>query len=341
MNRAVANSLAVVGSCLSLIACEARPIPMHVIPNTTFVLPLHARGFGNDVSRAHDVQDRQRGDLIVAICPPANPWCTPAASPYPVSCPAPPAVPPNGYYLGTRYVTTVMPHPGSDAGIAGLLDYPAYGNDWGLVGQDLALLDVPSEVCPGAYELSVRTRAVNAAPGGPGEIGYAAGVDIVVGDAPSGETNPTLANLFGSLDVPIGSDLADLVPNPEVPLNLSQLGWTETYPAAAEIDVTYPQSRVQIIGAYQGQHLGIHSLVNWRIPVPGRVTITIVDPKRCTNDIRIVFRLIDGQAAVNPVVDFATAPGDQRLYDLSGSPISGNPYVVANPDLAAPLCGPE
>ncbi|MEX2205212.1 MAG: hypothetical protein WEF50_03185 [Myxococcota bacterium] len=342
MNRTVANSLGIIGSCLSLAACEARPIPMQVIPNSTFMLPLHARGFGNEVSISQGVQDRQRGDLIVAICPPENVWCMPVAAPFPPPCPTPPAVPPDGYYLDTRYVTTVMPHPGSNAGIAGLLDFPSYGSDWGLVGQDLALLDVPSEVCPGTYELSVRTRPVGSFPSAPDEVGYAAGVDIVVLDVPPGATNPTWANPFGTLDVPIDADLADLVPNPEVPLNLLQLGWTSTYPAAAEIDVGYPTSRVEILSAYQGQHLGIHSLVSWwDDPVASKVTITVIDPKRCTNDIRLVFRLLDGEAAVDPMVDFTTAPENQRLYDLNGSLLSGNPYVIANPDLAFPRCGSD
>ncbi|MEX2204941.1 MAG: hypothetical protein WEF50_01800 [Myxococcota bacterium] len=315
---------------------------MQVLPNSTFILPLQARAFGNEISISQGVQDRQRGDLIVAICPAENLWCMPVGSPFPPTCPTPPAVPPDGYYLRTRYVTRVMPHPGSNAGIAGLLDFSAYGNDWGLVGQDLAMLDVPSEVCPGAYKLSLRTRPVGSFPSAPDEVGYAAGVDVVVLGAPGGTPNPSTANPFGSVDVPIDSDLADLVPNPEVPLNLSQMGWTSTYPAAAEIDVDYPEDRVEILSAYQGQHLGIHSLVSWRDdPGIGRVTITIVDPKRCTNDIRLVYKLRDGEDPVDPLVDFTTSPGSQRLYDLNGSVLTQNPYMLANPDLAFPACGSD
>ncbi len=335
--RAAGRVFALLVACLALAACEARPIPMQVLPNSTFVLPLQARAFGNEISVSQGVQDRQRGNLIVAICPAANPYCMPAASPSPPPCPAP-----HGYYLRTRYVTRVMPHPGSKAGIDGRLDFPAYGNDWGLVGQDLAMLDVPSEVCPGTYKLSLRTRPVGSPPSSPDEVSYAAGVDIVVLDAPPAVSNPSTANPFGSLDVPIDSDLADLVPNPEVPLNLVQMGWTSTYPAAAEIDIDYPTERVEILSAYQGQHLGIHSLVSWRDdPGIGRVTISVVDPKRCTNDIRLVYRLRDGEDPVDPLVDFTTSQGNQRLYDLNGSPLSQNPYVLANPDLAFPACGSD
>jgi hypothetical protein len=174
------------------------------------------------------------------------------------------------------------------------------------------------------------------------EVVYAYGVNIVVLDVPGGVKNPNWANPFGAFDVPLDSDLADLVPNPEVPLNLLYLGWTSTYPAAAEIDVNYPASRVEILGAYQGQHLGIQSLVSWRDdPDAGRVTITVVDPKRCTNDLRIVFRLLDSQNPVDPFLAFTSSPSNQRLYNLSGAPISGNPYVVANPDVSYPICGTD
>lgn len=237
---------------------------MQVIANTTFVLPLQARAYGNELSIAQGVQDRQRGDLVVAICPSTNVWCLPTASLFPPPCP-PTGVPQDGYYLRTRYVTRVMPHPGSKAGIDGKLDFPAWGSDWGLVGQDLAMLDVPAEVCPGTYKLSLRTRAFGSYPGSPGEVGYAAGLDVVVAAAPPGTPNPSsassLSNPSGWLDLAIEPDLAALVPNPEIALNIYNPLETSTYPAAAEIDVFYPTNQVEILSAYQGQHLGIHSLV--------------------------------------------------------------------------------
>ena len=312
---------------------------MRVTPKSTFMLPLQAPGFGNEVSRSQGIEDRQRGDLVVAICPPATPYCFPP-TPAPSTCPTT-GVPPNGYYLKTRYVTKVMPHPASNAGLNGRLDVPAYGNDWGLVGQDLALLEVPEVVCPGLYRLSVRARQVGSSEGVNEEFAPDQGSLITVLAAPAGEWNPMTANPFGSLDVPINSDLAALVPNPEAAFHLQQLGWTSNYPAAAEIEVTYP-ARVQILGAYLGQNLGIQSLVSWRVDaIQHRVTISIVDPTRCTNDLRIVFHLIDTQLPVLPVnllTEFTTTPQSQRLYNLNGSLISGNPYVVGTFN-TLPICG--
>lgn len=346
MNRAVVRTLVIGGSCLLLAACEARPIPMQVIPNSTFMLPLQARAFGNDISRSLGVQDRQRGDLIVAICPQADPWCSPASNPPPATCPAVRPTPPvKGYYLGTRYVTTVMPHPASKAGLRGYLEFPnspIYAPNWGLAGQDLALLDVPSNVCPGTYELTIRARPVGSAAAN--EVISSGGVDIVVLDVPGGVLNPNAANPFGAGDIVVSPDLADLVPNPTVSMRLSQTGWTSSYPAAAEIAVGYPTASVKILGAYQAKHLGTASLVSWLDdPNTGQVKITVVDPTRCTEEVRIVFRLREDVQPlpdpVNPLTAFTTTPQAQRLYDLNGSLITSNPYIIANPATTTMICG--
>jgi len=320
---------------------------MQVIPNSTFIFPLlEARSFGNDISRARGNPDRQRGDLVVALCPQGNPTCSPATNPAPDPCPTPrpDPPPPSGYYLGTRYVTSVMAHPASNAGLRGYLEVPNWGATWGLVGQDLAVLDVPANVCPGTYVLSVRTRAVNLGTGASSSPGTNETISttvpsttIVVRDVvPGGEVNSNIANPYGVFDLNIEPDLADLVPNPTVPLHLANMAATSSYPAAAEIDVTYPRSRVEILGAYQDKQLGIGALVAWRDhPGEDRVTISIVDPKRCTGDLRIVFKLRlpvpNPNDPLDPLTDFSTNQAAQRLYDFNGSLITGNWYVVGNP----------
>lgn len=322
---------------------------MHVVPNSTFLLPLLAPAFGNAISRSQSLNDYQRGDLVVAICPQASPYCSPAADPPPAVCPPVRPNPPNkGYYLTTRYVTTVMPHPASKAGRRGYLEVPnspTFEANRGLLGQDLALLDVPDNVCPGTYELSIRARPVGSVSPYADEIATSVGVDLVVLDAPGGETNPNTANPLGAYDLDIGPDLADLVPDPTLPLRLAETLATTTYPAAAEIEIEYPPALVEIVGAYQEKHLGIESLVSVRYgPPANRVTVTVVDPRRCTSDVRVAFRLL----TTNPVnvVPLSSPPTpsafsivQQRLYDEDGSLFSSNSYMIGNPVTTELMCG--
>lgn len=295
---------------------------MQVLRNSTFVLPLaYAPAFGDEISAAEGIEDRQRGDLVVAICPQGDAYCSPPA--VPPTCPTPSDPPPAGFYLTTRYVTTVMPHPASTAGLRGYLDAANYASNWGLTGQDLALLEVPSNVCAGTYELSVRSRQLDPPYS---ESLVTAGVDLVVLDAPIGVTNPTTANPFGQLDLDIDADLAALVPNPTVPIQLTQKGAVAAYPAAVELEVAYPHTRVEILGAYPDKQLGIRSLIRWRDDHAGTVALSVVDPERCTAELRLVFRLLDGQPPVDPFTDFSIL--QQRSYDLNGALITGNPYAV-------------
>ena len=305
---------------------------MQVLRNSTFILPLaYAPAFGNEISAAEGIEDRQRGDLVVAICPPGDAYCSPPA--VPPACPTPPASPLSGFYLTTRYVTTVMPHPASTAGLRGYLDFASYFSNWGLTGQDLAILEVPSSACPGTYELSVRSRQLVPPYT---ETLVTAGVDIVVLDAPIGVTNPTTANPFGQTDFDIDADLADLVPNPTVPIQLTDKDWVASYPAAVELEVAYPPSRVEILGAYQDKQLGIRSLVRWSDDQAGTVAVSVVDPERCTVELRLVFRLLDGQLPVAPLTDFSIL--QQRSYDLNGALITGNPYAVRQAGGGQPYC---
>jgi hypothetical protein len=342
VTAAVIRLLSTLGLCFALAGCEARPIPMRVVRDSSFLFPLKTPAFGNALSRSLGIEDRQRGDLIVAICPQANPYCSPPAVPAP--CLPTPA---EGFYLVTRYVTRVMPHPASNAGLRGYLDiphYPLWEPNWGLVGQDLALLDVPANVCPGNYELSVRVRPALSAPG-QNETLYGLGVDLEVLNVPDNDpnangTNPLSANPLGSGNLNIDPDLVDLVPNPTVLVRLYDMTLTSLYPAAVEVGVNYPNDRVEILGAYQDKHLGIRSLVSWSDdPIAGVVTVSVVDPTRCTGDIRIAFRLLPQAAAVNVLTDFSAPPHLQELYDLNGSLISSNEYIVANPETSALFCG--
>jgi len=322
-----------------LAACTSRPIPLAVVPGTTFVLPLQTAVFGNGVSKGQGIEDTQRGDLVIVLCPTGSPSCT-GLTTQTHPCPGSPT---EGIYLVTNYVTEVMPSPASDAGLNGYMRFPAYATHWGLVGQDLAFLDVPTTTCPGQYVISQRSRPYNSAQG-QNETIYAQlwTVTVASATAPAGSTNPPEATLGSNPPgTPIAPDLSDLVPHPTAHLHLTQTGWYATYPAAAEIEVSYPTAKVTILGAYQYKHLGLKSMLTWKDdPVNGKVKLSLVDPTRCTQDIRVVFSLKPSQTPINPATEFTTTPAQQRLYDLNGVLLTPNPYIVAAGAYSSdPACG--
>jgi hypothetical protein len=207
-----------------------------------------------------------------------------------------------------------------------------YTHNWGLVGQDLALLEVPEYACPGTYELNV----YHSPPGGSEVFDYP-GSDIQVVSGASGSLNPLAATAGDGLDIDISSDLADLVPNPTVPLRLQDVTLLSTYPAAAEIDITFP-STVTIQGAYEYKVLGVQSSVNWRLVGANTVRMSLVDLQRCTQDLRLVYKL-NANAAPVALSQFSTSAATQRLYDMNGATITGNPYVIQPPYDMVKRCG--
>lgn len=352
MNKATLRAVEAIVVLAVLAACQGKPIPTTVVPGTTFVLPITAYGYGNDVSRSQGIKDYQRGEMVMVLCPIATPNCTPPTT-TPSPCPTPrPNPPTQGYYLASHWVTSVMPSPASDAGQRGYLRSTGYGTTpYGIMGQDIAFLDVHPNTCPGLYTISQRVRGPDDNVGTEALVSSLWAVRVV--DAPPGTPNTNTSTVGGStgdppsgLEVQQGPDMSDLVPNPTVHLRLNQPGWAVTYPAAAEVEVTYPSDKVVIQGAYQDKHLGLKSMVNTidnpNFDVPnhrGKVTIQVVDPTRCTEDMKLVFKLASGQTtAVNAVTDFSTA--SQRLYDQNGAPLTQNLYIISSgPYTTGVTCG--
>jgi len=317
---------ALVAGAFLMAACSSRPIPLSVVPGTTFILPVTNTLYGNQVSKGKGVQDYQRGDLIVALCPTSNPSCTPPVNQAPCNQGL------SGVYLKTHWVTDVMPSPASNVGLAGRIQNDSYAPPVGLMGQTLAFLDVPPETCPGQYAMSLRSRPAGQS-GPEGNLGQA--WNITVANAPAGAADPNEVTLGAGMGWDVSQNMADMVPNPTAHLRLTDPGFYPAFPAAAEVDVTYPSSLVQILGAYQQKHLGLRSMLDWTDNGTGTVHLSLVDPTRCTEDIQIVFKL-KTTTPVNTTTDFAIA--SQRQYDLNGTQISGNPYVVGGAWSNGPGC---
>jgi hypothetical protein len=319
---------------LAAIACQPRPVPLTVAAGTSFFLPVPGSAYGSALGNAHSRQDYQRGDLVAALCPADHPELA--------NCPSP-------VYLTTTYVTSVMPDPASPAGIRGFMEFYSYGAQWPLAGQGLAIFGVPASVTPGVYALSMRTRPQGNAPG-VGEVianDQPGNIQIGAAVAPGSQYGLTDPNVTarvggatgpGGLDLDISGDLADLIPYPTVVAALANEGDTFVYPAAFSVEVSYPAS-VAIKGVYEDGHLGRHSLVSMSDNTSTRrVTISSIDPERCTTAIRIAYDLV---AAGPPVATSSFSVVTSSSYDLNGAP-QGNSFVIATSS-ARPggVCGPH
>jgi hypothetical protein len=349
--REYATALGTVLLALVLAACtgSGRPIGLAAQRNSTIFIPVgseipeHRLGYDGDISLPDFNRDHQRGKLLFylirweASTNPTNPWCGDGYDDFTEgSC--------HRFQLTTRVVVRVLPDPASNAGILNNLD----GNS--LVGEALAAVDIPNDpaITPGAYGLFVR-RHMHVLPGGgsdPNDPNVPKETPALFGDL---ET-PTKFGIFTILDgvgqptpsdglSPAGSSsvfyqLQDLVPYPSVILNFAAPGFMDTRtPAAAEIELTYPKTKVQILSVFEWLNLGRKTLIRWSDdPVAGKVKIHFVDPDRSVYGLQVAFRLINptGLGRVK-AADFSLQPHPQtKAYKLDGfSPPeqAGSPVV--------------
>lgn len=301
-------------------ACNSNPIPLIAVQGTSFVLPVGSSGsavempFGSELSTGSR-PDKQRGDLVVGLCPVAQPDC------------------PSPQYLVTRYVTSVMPGPASPAAILAPTTSAVYGMQPVFSPQMLVVVDIPDSVAPSEYSVNVRKRAYGSSPGqnetylsdiNPGTIRVVA--------RPAGvpaAPNPAETRL-GTGTFGIGQDLVNMVPYPTVVVRLKDSLQADSffYPAAAEFEVTYPVN-ITIKGVYEEGHPGRGSIVLMNDnPATRTLRISLVDPKRCTPSVRVAY---DWTAArTTPVVpaDFSVVEANTRTYDLAGVPFTHPPGAV-------------
>ena len=282
----------ILSSGLICSACLGQPIPKQVRAGTTFALPINlisGLGFGVQPGAGDPERllgsDPQRGDVRFVLC--ANDSCTPETR------------------LVTRYLARIHPDPASNAALSGQVSLGGMTLDSFLLGQPVAILDVPLATPSGTYTL----RYVKSEAGTIGATLNLTSIQIL----PGTQEQFTTLGLDQATGLSVSQSLKDLVPNPILVLGL--LKEAVDLPAAARLVVSHPP-QVTIRGAFEYGARGSGSIVRV-VPgvAPNTVSLSLIDPDRRTTSLALVFQLTDSNRPASSA-DFMIA--EQTLYDPDG-----------------------
>ncbi len=284
--------LALVAAAVAL-ACQGSPIPLSAQKGSTVMLPIGGHnaedngqiGFGSEV-----YEDRQRGDLIIRLDDAS------------------------GFPLRTRVVTALASSLASPQGIGTALTGNA---DLIVVMADIPNVDA---VTVGPHGLYIVRRLGGVEYPGPSYSGQIqilpAKVTTTAGDI-YGVSTPLALLDFGGL-FPADPYMPYLVPDPQL------IFATTSQAYAAEFEVTYPSSQVDILDVTEAITGGVstsHRATTWWQTVsPGRLTVGMVSPERQIRGVSIVFKL--KPAATQPIVASAAQIENARSYDANGNLIT-------------------
>lgn len=282
-------------------ACSSQPLPLSAQAGSSVALAVAGEasygttlGYDGTLLAAAGRHDDQRGELLFVLRDPAS------GAEHP---------------LETQLVTRTRPDPASDAGLASRIadELALYG-----IAQPLALLRIPAATPPGRYDVEIRRRrrlaggGFESLPGPP----YAQSLHVLPAQVNGVVGAPTaLLGFAGAVELDVTRHLAALVPHPKLVLRLP----ASPRPAAAQLVISYPAAKLEILGAFEEQHLGHGSVVGWRNDAAaGRVTLELVDPTFSVSALALAFELRDAQGAGRAQLgDFALL--STRLYDAAGA----------------------
>lgn len=294
---------------LSLAACQGRPVPLAVQAGSSIVIPLEngalfqgSVGYGGT-----EVEDFQRGTLIYQLDGPG------------------------GFELVTRGTSAVMPPPSSTLAKDGLTFVPPL--------QLVSLVDIPDDAPLGTHSLHVIVRRMeDGVPVESAGPAYAGAITILpkelevdLGGGPvtvTGEPTPFERRLcaFGNCTwLESASFVSDIVPRPELQLQLSQSVWS------FEIELEYPPDVIDVVDAFQSLWIWVpaneRGLVWFDDDGNGTVRISGAATGTGTFDlISLVFELDDGANAILDPED--TTATVLRATDADGNPLAATAAVA-------------
>jgi hypothetical protein len=214
-------------------------------------------------------------------------------------------------------VTRAFPDPASDIGLQNEIEP---GSPWG-IAQPIALVDIPTTVPPGTYDIEVRRRRrtspttwQNLA----GPLNQPRQLTVLPADVggAAGSPTPFEGMLGGNTPVDTSSYIPSLYPHPKILLKFTGA----TLPSAAHLVVSYPAAKMSVLGVIEEQHYGRSSIVAHDVdPGLGQVTIDFADPAASVGALALVFDLTDPFGAGRVVVADFSLDAATRLYDADGN----------------------
>jgi len=283
--------LALVAAAAAL-ACQGSPIPLSAQKGSTVMLPIGGHiaedsgqiGFGSNV-----YEDPQRGDLIIKLDDASGPE------------------------LVTRAVTALASSLASPQGIGAALT--------GNADLIVVMADIPNvpEVTEGPHGLYIVRRLGGVDYPGPNYTGeiqiLPASVSTTAGIVNGTSTPLAILELGG---YPADQYMPYLVPDPQLIFATT----VEAY--AAEFEVTYPSSQVDILDVTEAITGGVstsHRATTWWQTVsPGLLAVGMVSPDRQIRGVSVVFKL--KPTATQPIAASSAQIQNGRSYDANGNLIT-------------------
>lgn len=251
--------------------------------------------------------------------------------------------------LAPVWITRAWPDPASPAAIGNRLSSSLGFAPAGLRGQVLAAINIPTDMCLGLYTWTVRNDLPDPSPPGGiegdlfrtwGTPSYGAlNFEIIAGTS---QANPLEGHVpgYGTWLVP---DMLELIPYHKVGWNVAPMfePGQGTGPAAGDIVLRFPSSKITVKTVFEEHNLGRRSIVLWcvsggaapcpadSVPPPGdalgELHVHFVVPDRTVYRLSVAFEVNEG---ASPLWGADIGTGgfhvhEQRLYDLNGNLQSG------------------
>jgi hypothetical protein len=284
------KSMRVVVGCFALLAagsltgCMAQIAPLSAQAGSSIVIPLNGSANATVGYGGTEIADPQRGQMRYTLK----------------------ATPAGDVHLVTRASTRLLPHPGADVA-RGTLP----------VTQILSLVDIPSSVAAGTYQIDAALIPPAGAPAVSWD--YEGALTVLPNVVGTSTGTPTPFTMYSCL---IGCGFnanngALATPLPEVVIVLSDWVW------AADVTIEYPAATIDFVEAYEGtvmSHINNRALVWAEDDASGGVLQ--VHAAAVTDSFYRLLMVFDlaGATILNPALVDVTV---NAAWDEDGDPIPG------------------
>jgi hypothetical protein len=288
-----------------LSGCAGIPVPTRAIAGTTvgFAVATDDPTFGGAMAYGSSIYpDPQRGVLGIRFAKSGTTLTVPA-----------------------KMVTRVSADKATPVALTGSMSTPISGfPSSSALDQVLALVDIPHTLPAGTYTITVRRYKTstdmsdsNLVDQGPIDSPLWTNSIVVFAGDGADHFTPFTAGVGAASGSLTASQVQQVTPLPELLLQLP------ANTAAATIDITYPDAKMDIVGAYY-YRLGTHTtFVSTEVVDTNTVRIHAIDPLAQGYFLSLVFK--NTQTGYNPIAVGEFFDDAAAFYDGDGDPIVPDP----------------